>query len=412
MNAVAKRLERVKVTAALGLLLALGCSDKAAQAPPPPPTVFVTEVVRRDVPLYIEAVATLDGYVDAEIRARVRGFLKTQDYKDGAAVKAGQLLFTIEPTEYAAASTSARATLERARVARDRNRIQLERDQGLFKTGMISQQDVDNQTAGLADTDGQTLAAQAQLQQAQLNLSYTKVRSPLTGVSGFALVRVGNLVGQDAPTLLTTVSQIDPMRVTFAISEVDFVRSPGRFRHLETRDLAWAKAQLAKLDTGARAEGDDPGVEIILSDGSVYPHRGVMVTANREVDPSTGTIQLQALVGNPDGALRPGQYGRVRVRREEAGHDVLVVPDKALISVQGTFSVAVVGADNKVQLRKVDLGPSTKGMQIIDKGLAEGERVIVEGVQKAPDGALVDPRPAPVKDPSSSPAAASATVKN
>jgi membrane fusion protein (multidrug efflux system) len=410
VNWVAKMLEPVKLLA-LGSVLALGCSENKAPPPPPPPTVFVTEVVRRDVPLYIEAVAALDGYVNAEIRARVRGFLKTQDYKDGAPVKAGQLLFTIEPTEYAAASTSARATLERARVARDRNRIQLDRDEGLLKSGMISQQDLDNQTAGLADTDGQTLAAQAQLQQAQLNLSYTQIRSPLSGVSGFALVRVGNLVGQDAPTLLTTVSQVDPMRVTFAISEVDFVRSPGRFKHLETRDLAWAKAQLAKLDSGGRADGDDPGVEILLSDGSTYPHRGVMVTANREVDPSTGTIELQALVGNPDGALRPGQYGRVRVRREEAGHDVLVVPDKALISVQGTFSVAVVGADNKVQLRKVDLGPSTKGLQIIDKGVTEGERVIVEGVQKASDGALVDPRPAPTKDPSS-PAAASATVKN
>lgn len=398
---------------ALGLVLALGaCSETKAPPPaPPPPTVFVAPVVRQDVPLYIEAVATLDGYVNADIRARVRGYLRTQDFKDGAPVKAGQLLFTIEPDEYAAASTSARANLERAHVARDHNRIQLDRDLGLFKTGMISQQDVDNQTAGLADTDGQTLAAEAQLRQAQLNLSYTQIRSPVDGVSGFALVRVGNLVGQDGPTLLTTVSQIDPMRVTFPISEIDFVKSRDRLKHLQGKDLRWVKEQLAKLDGGGFAEGGDPGIELVLADGSVYAHRGVLIAANREVDPSTGTIQLQALIGNPDGDLRPGQFGRVRVRRQDAGHDVLVVPDKALISVQGSFSVATVGPDNKVSLKKVELGPSTHGQQIIEKGVGEGDRVVVEGVQKVTEGAVVDPKPVAAKD-TPSPATSSASVKN
>jgi membrane fusion protein (multidrug efflux system) len=399
--------------AALGLALGLGaCSEnKAAPPAPPPSAVFVAPVARQDVPLYIESVANLDGYVDAEIRARVRGYLRTQAFKDGASVKAGQLLFTIEPDEYVAGSTSAQASLERARVARDRNRIQLDRDLGLFKSGMISQQDLDNQTAGLADTDGQTRAAQAQLQQAQLSLSYTQIRSPLDGVSGFALVRVGNLVGQDGPTLLTTVSQIDPMRVTFAISEVDFVQSHNRFKHLQGKDLHWVKEQLAKLDSGGVAEGGDPGVELVLSDGSVYAHHGVLVSTNREIDPSTGTIQLQALVGNPDGDLRPGQFGRVRVRREDAGKSVLVVPDKALISVQGAFSVAVVGPDNKVSLKKVELGPSTHGLQIIEKGVAEGDRIVVEGVQKVAEGALVDPKPVSTKDAPST-AASSASVKN
>ncbi len=404
-------LERVKFVAAWASVLAVGCTENKGPPPaPPPPTVLVANVVRRDVPLYIDSVATLDGYVNADIRARVRGFLKSQDYKDGGPVKIGQLLFTIESTDYVAATTSARATLERARVARDRNRIQLERDQGLFKTGMISQQDYDNAAAGLADTDGQTLSAEASCSRRSSNLSYTQIRSPIDGIAGLALVRVGNLVGQDAPTLLTTVSQVDPIRINFSISEVDFVKYPNRFKKLEARDLAWVKTQLAKLDAGGHADGDDPGVELVLSDGSTYPHRGVIVTTNRQVDPSTGTIALQALIGNADGLLRPGQYGRVRLRREEAGHEVLVVPDKALVSVQGTFSVAVVGPDNRVQLRKVELGPSTLGMQIIDKGVSEGDRIVVEGVQKAPDGALVDPRPAPQKDPGTS--AVSAAVKN
>jgi membrane fusion protein (multidrug efflux system) len=357
--------------------------------------VYVAPVVKRDVPLYVESVAALDGYDNADIRARVRGFLRTQSYKDGSRVKAGDLLFTIEQTEYVAAVASAKASLERAKVARDRNRIQLERDQSLLKSGMISQQDLDNATASLADTEAQIAAADAALETARLNLSYTQIRAPIEGVAGLALVRVGNLVGQDGPTLLTTVSQTDPIRINFPMSEVDYLRYPERFRHLETRDLAWAKKQLASLDSGATAEGGDPGVELVLADGSVYAHRGVIVTANRQIDATTGTIQVQALASNPDGLLRPGQYGRVRIRRTDAGRDELVVPEKALIPVQGTYSVAVVGPDNKVQLHKVELGAATGGLQIVTKGLSEGDRIVVEGVQKVSDGAVVEPKPAP-----------------
>jgi membrane fusion protein (multidrug efflux system) len=371
--------------------------------------VYVAPVAKRDVALYVESVGALDGYDNADIRARVRGFLRTQAYKDGSRVKAGDLLFTIEATEYHAAVASAQASVERARVARDRNRIQLERDQGLLKSGMISQQDYDNATASLADTEAQVAAAQAALQTAALNLSYTQIKAPIDGVAGLALVRVGNLVGQDGPTLLTTVSQTDPIRLNFAISEVDYVKYPDRFRHLESRDLAWAKKQLASLDSGGKAEGEDPGVELVLADGSVYPHRGIIVTANRQIDASTGTIQVQALAANPDGLLRPGQYARARIRRAEAGHDELVVPEKALISVQGTYSVAVVGPDNKVQLRKVELGPASHGTQIVTKGVVEGERIVVDGVQKVTDGATVDPKPAPEAAPGS-PASSSSSA--
>lgn len=384
---------------------ALGAGCASGKGPPPapaPPTVLVATVARSDVPLFIESVGVLDGYDNADIRARVKGFLRSQNYKDGSRVKAGDLLFTIEPTEYAAAVQSARAAVERATVARDRNRIQLERDKGLLQAGMISQQDMDNATASLADTDAQILSAQAQLQTSELDLSYTRMHSPIGGVAGLALVRIGNLVGQDSPTLLTTVSQIDPIRANFSLSEVDYVKHPERFRHLEMRDLTWAKKQLAQLDSGGLAEDHDPGVELVLADGSVYPHRGIIVTVNRQVDASTGTVQVQALAANPDGLLRPGQYARIRIKRAEAGHDVLVVPDKALISVQGTFSLAVVGPDDKVQLRRVELGPSARGWQIIEKGVVEGERIVVEGVQKASDGARVDPRPAPETTPAAS----------
>jgi membrane fusion protein (multidrug efflux system) len=298
-----------------------------------------------------------------------------------------------------AAQSSARAALTRARVVQAHNRVQLEREQGLLKSGMVSQQDVDNASANFADADGQVQAAEAQVQQADLNLSYTQLHSPIDGVAGLALVRIGNLVGQDGPTLLTTVSQIDPIRVNFPMSEVDFVKFPERFKRLDARDLAWAKKQFALLDAGKTTETGDPGLEILLTDGSTYPHRAVIVTTNRQIDPSTGTIQVQALVPNPDGNVRPGQYGRVRITRPEAGHAVLVVPEKALVSVQ---------------LRRVEVGPSAQGLRVIDKGITEGERIVVEGVQKISDGAQVVPKPVPDASSSSgaSPPAPVTAAKN
>jgi membrane fusion protein, multidrug efflux system len=371
------------------------CAESKKPPPAPPPVVYVTTVVRRDVPIYIEAVGTLDGYDNADIRARVRGYLRTQSYKDGSFVKRGQALFAIESTEYVVATNSARAAVTRARVTQAHNRVQFERDQGLLKTGMLSQQDLNNAAANLADADGQVQAAEAQLQQAELNLSYTQIHSPIDGVAGLALVRVGNLVGQDGPTLLTTVSQIDPIRVNFPMSEVDYVKFPDRFKQMDAHDLAWAIRQFARLDAGGAADNGDPGLEIVLSDGSTYPHHGVIVTTNRQIDTSTGTLQIQALVPNPDRVLRPGQYGRVRIARQGAGKDVIAIPEKALISVQGSYSVGFVGPDNKVQLRKVDVGPSVNGLRVIEKGVVEGDHIVVDGVQKISDGALVDPRPAP-----------------
>jgi membrane fusion protein (multidrug efflux system) len=363
--------------------------------PPPPPTVLVAPVARHDLALFIEAVGTLDGYVNADIRARVKGYLRSQDYKDGSPVKEGQLLFTIEPEEYANAVASANAALVRAQAAKDNGRISLSRNQALAQQGLVSTQVVDDSVAQAEDSNGQVLAAQAALRQAQLNLSYTQIHAPVSGVAGLALVRVGNLVGQDSPTLLTTVSQLDPIRVNFPTSEIDYVRFPDRLKRLEQRDVAWAKKQFSKLDARQKAEGDDPGLELVLADGSVYPHRGVLVAANRQVDPSTGTIQLQALFPNSDGSLRPGQYGRVRIQRDDQGRAALAVPEKALINVQGSYSVAVVGADNKVKLRQVELGPPANGMHVVLQGLNEGESIVTDGVQKITDGALVTPKTAP-----------------
>jgi membrane fusion protein (multidrug efflux system) len=377
------------------LFAGAACAEKKPP-PPPPPTVLVAPVTRGDLALFIEAVGTLDGYVNADIRARVKGYLRSQNYKDGSPVKEGQLLFTIEPEEYANSVAAANAALVRATAAKANGQVSLERNQALAQQGLVSTQLVDNAIAQAADSNGQVLAAQASLRQAQLDLSYTQIHAPVSGVAGLALVRVGNLVGQDGPTLLTTVSQLEPIRVNFPMSEIDYVRFPDRLKNLGGRDVAWAQKQFPKLDAKQHADGDDPGMELLLADGSVYPHRGVLVSANRQVDASTGTIQLQALFPNADGALRPGQYGRVRIQREDQGKAALTVPERALINVQGSYSVAVVGTDHKVKLRQVELGPPSKGLRIVQSGLNEGENIVVDGVQKVTEGALVNPKPAPV----------------
>jgi membrane fusion protein (multidrug efflux system) len=397
-----RRSSRHPFAIALTLVAALGvdaCSKPPAPPPaPPPPKVVVAPVKQAPVNLFDDNVGQLDGYVNAEIRARVRGYLKQQAYRDGSQVKAGQLLFTIDPVEYQAALDSARGTLARAHAAVQLAQQQLARTQALLKTGTVTQRSLEDATAAADDTKGQERAAQAAVRQAELNLSYTQLHSPLDGIAGLARVRVGNLVGQDGPTLLTTVSTLDPMRVRFPISERDYLKNAQKFKELGAHDLKWAKAQMAQLEKG-RTDSGDEGVELVLVDDSVYPKRGLIVSTDREINPSTGTIQVEALFPNPDGILRPGQYARVRTRRPNSGGEALVVSQKSLLEVQGTFSVAVVKQDNKVELRRVEVGPTTGDERIITKGLTAGERVVVVGVQKVADGATVVPEDAPEKPP-------------
>lgn len=383
-----------KVVGSLALAV-LGCQGKSPKPAPPPPTVYVEAVTRRDIPLSTEVVAALDGYVNADIRARVPGYLRSQEFKDGATVKANQLLFTVEQTEYVAAVAAAKANVDRALAAEKRDAIDLARNQALKAENVISQQNLDNSIAGKDTSHAQVAASRAELAQAELNLSYTMIRSPISGVAGIAQVRVGNLVGKEGPTLLTTVSQIDPVRVTFPLSEIEYVKNPERFKHMEKRDLAWAEKQFAKLKSEGHDETGDTGIELILADGSTYPLKGVVIAVNRAIDTGTGTIQLQALVPNPEGVLRPGQYGRVRLRRSDAGQNVLAVPEKALIPVQGTYSVAIVPPNDKVELRRVELGEAAKGWRIVKSGLVEGQRVVIDGVQKVGPGTAVKPVSAP-----------------
>jgi len=381
------------IAGALALGMAVGC--KKPPPPIPPPTVLVAPAVQQDLSLSFEFVGTIDGYVNAEIRARVKGFLKTQDYQDGAFVKTGQLLFTIDPAEYQAAVAKAKGALGRAQAAYGQAKVTADRYRPLAAKQAVSQQDLDNavaeQSAAMATVD----SAKAALDEAQLNLGYCRIYSPVDGVAGTALVRVGNLVGQGEPTLLTTVSQLDPMRVSFPISESQYIRVAARAAELEKLD---------PLDAGA----DRRNLELILADGSVYPHKGWFVSLNREVAKGTGTIQVQTVFPNPERILRPGQYGRVRVPRPKEGDKPsVVVPENAVKELQGTFTVAVLTPEDTVQIRTVEVGPRAAKLWAITKGVNAGERVITEGAQKVTDGqkVIAQPDPSAAKAAGSTPAA-------
>lgn len=368
------------VAGVLALMAAAGC--KKPPPPIPPPTVLVAPAVQQDLSLSSEFVGSIDGYVNAEIRARVKGFLKTQDYQDGAFVKTGQLLFTIDPSEYQAAVAKAKGALARAQAAYGQAKVTADRYRPLAAKQAVSQQDLDDAVASQRAASASVDSAKASLDEAQLDLGYCRISSPVDGVAGSAKVRVGNLVGQGEPTLLTTVSQLNPMRVTFPISESQYLKVATQAADLEKQD---------PLDAG-------PGravLDLVLADGSVYPHKGWFVSVGREVEKGTGTILVQAVYPNPERLLRPGQYGRVRVPRPDMGKGTVVVPQSAVKELQGTYTVGVVGPDDTVQVRTVEMGPRSAHLWAVTKGLNPGERVVTEGMQKVSDGQKVVPQADP-----------------
>lgn len=377
---------------AFPLLLALaGCGgNSAAAAPPPPPEVVVQTVQPEDVPLYDETVGTLDGLVNAEIRALVPGHVQEQNYAEGTFVKAGQVLFTVDPTLTQAAAKRAGGDLAGARAALAKADLDVNRARSLESGGLASQATLDNAIAARDLAAANLTAAQGSLDTARTNLSYTKVVSPISGLAGLARVRVGTLVGQSEPTLLTTVSQIDTMRVTYPVSEQSY--------------LANAKKYQVALDPKAPAT-----LELYLADRSLYPQRGRISFLDRQVDPATGTITAMATFPNPDGLLRPGLYARVRDLRE-VKKGALLVPQRAVSELQGSYQVFVVGAGEKAQVRAVTPGERVGSRWLIESGLKPGERVIIEGLQKVRDGVVVNPRPAPPAPSTSASAVASVPV--
>lgn len=364
------------VLAGLTLLLLASCGQKQAAAPPPPPDVEVVDVEQRNVPIYGEWVAILDGYVNAQIQPQVTGYLMKQNYHEGTVVRKGELLFEIDPRPFQAALDQAKGQLAQAEAQLGKTALDVERDTPLAKQSAIPQAQLDNDIQANAAAKAIVLANKAQVEQAQLNLGFTKVRSLVDGIAGLAKGQIGDLVGPT--TLLTTVSQVDPIKAYIAISEQEY--------------LKFAAGISARAEGKRTAEAGQKSLELVLADGSLYPYKGWLVLADRQVDVKTGTIRIAGAFDNPGGLLRPGQFGRVRTPTSVA-KDALLVPQRCVIETQGSYQVVVVGADNKASIRPVKAGERIGQQWIISEGLKPGERVIVEGIQKAREGTLVNPKP-------------------
>ena len=361
------------VGSCLALLLAAGCGKEEKAAPPPPPAVELSEVVRKDVPVYSEWVGTTDGLVNATIQAQVTGFLVKQNYREGELVKKGQVLFEIDPRTFQAAVDAAKGSMAQAEARWETAKANLQRVRPLAAKNAVSQKDLDDNIGAELSTRAAVENAKAQLDTAQLNLGFTRVDSPVDGIAGIAKAQIGNLVGPGQIQELTAVSTVNPIKAYIAISEQEYMK----FRRKQGVKTAESSAEAIPL-------------ELILADGTVYPHKGRVALADRQVDVKTGTIRIGALFPNPGNLLRPGQYGTVRATMETK-KGALLVPQRAVTEVQGKFLVAVVGADNAVELRPVTPAERVGSMWVIDKGVNPGERVVVEGVQKVKTGVRVAP---------------------
>jgi membrane fusion protein (multidrug efflux system) len=354
------------------LALCPACAPDVA-APPPPVDVVVAPVAQKDVPITMEWIGTTEGAVDAEIRAQVSGYLISRDYAEGTEVAKDALLFKIDPRPYQAALEQARGDLGRARAALEKARLDVARYEPLAKEGAVSQQELDNAVQAKRAGEAIVQTARAAVEKATLDVGFTEIRAPIAGMAGVARAQLGDLVGPSDPDPLTSVSQLDPIRVSFPLSEREYLRFAQGFR-----DAAQGAPREARLD-------------LILADGSSWPHRGRAVPAASGVDPSTGTILIRGEFPNPENILRTGQYARVRAVTDTL-EGALVVPQRAISELQGVFQVAVVDADNKVSIRVVEVGPRDGSDRVIAKGLQAGERVVAEGIQKVRAGALVNPK--------------------
>jgi membrane fusion protein (multidrug efflux system) len=383
-----------------------------------PPTVEVIQVEQKDVPIYSEWIGTLDGFVNADIKAQVSGYLLKQDYTEGSFVQKGQLLFEIDPRPFQAVVeqgegqlaqangqlaqakaglTQAEAQLAVTEANQVRTQLDVDRYAPLAKQQAITQQDMDNATQNNVAAKAQVQAAKAQIETARaqiqganaaiqavtatvetakLNLSFTRLTSPIDGLAGMAQQQVGALVSP-AGGPVTTVSTVDPIKVYFTASEQEYLDYARRFPTAEKRQAATRLLDL----------------ELILADGITYPHRGRFFFADRQVDVRTGAIRLAGLFPNPGNSLRPGQYGRVRTATQTRS-GALLVPQKAVIDLQGLHQLAVVDSSNKVSIRTVNVGDTVGNQWIVSGNIKPGERVIVEGLQKVHQGMLVDPKPA------------------
>lgn len=385
--------------AAVALLAAAaGCAKKEPPPPPPPPAVQVATVLQRDVPVYLEAIGQTRGAEEIEVRARVEGFLESVEFAEGSLVRQGQLLYTIDPREYQAAVAQAKGRLAQAQADLARYEQDVERYRPLVEQNAYPKQNLEQAiaqaNAGRANVD----AARAGVTQAELNLGYTRVYSPTNGIVGKTEVNVGNLVGGLQSTVLAKVSKVDNIHVRFTLPEKDYLFYARR------------RQELGRQDQTPRQP-----LQLILADGSVHPHEGRLVFVDRNVDPVTGTILLEASFPNPGAIVRPGQYARVRAV-VETKQGAILVPQRAVSELQGIYNVAVVGADDTVETRMVTPAQRIGNLWVIDSGLKAGDRIVVEGLQKVRAGVKVKPTVVAIEEgaaptPASPPAGDASTSK-
>ena len=341
----------------------------------PPMEIAVFEVQPRSVPIYFDMIGQTRGSVDIPIRARVDGVLEEMHFQEGREVEKGQLLYVIDPAPYQSKVVEAQGRLAEAQTQLAKATSDLERIRPLADIDAVSQQDLDGAVAQYEAARASKQSAEAQVEQAEIQLGYTRIRSPIDGLIGITEAKVGEYVGRDPnPVVLNFVSKIDPIRVRFSINEREYLR----FR----RQLAGS----VRGAEGARRHAG--GLQLILADGSIHDHPGSIVTSDAAIDPTTGTLTLEADFPNPDGIVLAGQFARVRGRAEER-ENAIVVPQRAVMEVQGLFQVAVVDDDGVVDVRQVQMGPRVDDEWIVESGLEAGERIALEGLQRLRTGATV-----------------------
>src|SRR5437868_1316398 len=361
----------VLATLLIWLSFSAGCSRKPAQTGPPPPEVLGTTVKPQDVPRVLERGATLDGFINANINAQVQGYIVSRDYQEGSVVKKGDLLFQIDPRPYQAALAQAKGTLAKDKANQVKADADEKRAHDLFKKKVISDQERDTAIAAAGSSKANVEADEAGVQQAELNLGYTKITAPIDGLAGFANRQVGDLVG---PTTgpLTTVSQIDPIKAVVTAGEGPFTDFVSRHPDATERN-----AYIKTLN-----------FDLILGNGEMYPHKGKFYALDRSLDPRTGSIRYYVTFPNPGNILRPGQFGKVRfVADMKKG--AMVIPQESVNELQGNFQVAVVDENNKVSIRPVKMGERIGAMWEVTEGLKPGDKVVVQGLQKAREGSTV-----------------------
>ena len=380
----------ILLTVAFGIIILSSCQEQAASPPPPPPEVGISTVVAKDITTYGDWVGSLDGYVNAQIQPEVSGYLVHQFYREGSFVHKGEILFQIDPRTFQAALDQAKGQLAQAqgqlaqsKAAANLAQINLDRDKPLVEAHAVAQSQLDNdiqtlkqQTAAVETSNASIQAAEASVEAAQLNLGFTKVRSLVDGIAGTATIQIGNYVNQTS--VLTTVSQVNPIKAYFPISEQEYLMVSQRINPGPNGD--WLK------------HSDAVPLQLTLSNGAVYDQSGHIVFADRQVDSQTGTIRVVGAFPNPGNVLRPGQYCKVRAKTGiEQG--ALLIPQRAVSELQGGYQVALVTGDNKIQIRPVTVGAREGENWIVKTGLKAGDHVVSEGASKVREGMAVTPKP-------------------